>query len=185
MHHHQGGVKSDLRAEIPVRHSVQAVLAHLGKAQQFGGQLPVQRIGGTRQSTASQRHHVHALQGVIQTGQVTEKHFSIGHQVMSKGDGLRTLHMSISRHDGGAVLLCLLAKDLHELLQLRFYSSAVLPQSQPHIQGHLIVPAAGGMKPLSRVADAGGELSFHKGMDIFRVRIDGQRSGIQIVPDAL
>ena len=185
MYHDEGGVKGNFRAEVPVGDAVQAVLADLGKAQQPSCDGPVQRIGGAGQGAAAQGHDVHAPQSVLQTGQVPEKHLGIGHQVVAKGDGLGPLHVGVARHHRGGVLLRFAAQHFHKVLQLGLNGGAVLPQSQAHIQGHLIVAAAGGVKALSRVADAGGKLPFHKGVDVLGVRVDHQRAAVQIRQNAL
>ena len=185
MHHDEGGVKGDFRAEVPVRDTVQAVLADLGKAQQLRGDGPIQGIGGAGQGAAAQGHDVHALQGVLQAGEVPQQHLGVGHQVVAKGDGLGPLHVGVAGHHRGGVLLRFAAQHFHKVLQLGLDGGAVLAQGQAHIQSDLVVAAAGGVQALARVADAGGELPLHKGVDVLGVRVNHQGAGIQIGQNAL
>ena len=46
MHHADGDGACQLDAEITVGHAIQTVGAGGGKAQLFGGEIPVQRVGG-------------------------------------------------------------------------------------------------------------------------------------------
>ena len=105
--------------------------------------------------------------------------------MVAEGDGLGPLHVGVARHDGGGVLLRFMAQHFHKVLQLGLDGGAVLAQGQAHIQGHLVVAAAGGVQALAGVADAGGELPLHKGVDVLGVGVDHQSAGIQIGQNAL
>ena len=183
MHHGKGHGEGDLGAEVPVGDAVQAVLAHLGEAQEPGGKLAVQGVGGAGQGAAAQGHDVHALQGVLQAGEVPQQHLGVGHEMVAEGDGLGPLHVGVARHDDGGVLLRFMAQHFHKVLQLGLDGGAVLAQGQAHIQGHLVVAAAGGVQALAGVADAGGELPLHKGVDVLGVGVDGEGAGVQVRPD--
>ncbi len=54
MHHAGGDGCGQLDAEITVGHAVQTVGAGGGEAQFFGGELPVQGVGGAGQSARAQ-----------------------------------------------------------------------------------------------------------------------------------
>ena len=184
MHHADGDGVCQLDAEIAVGHAVQTVGAGSRKAQLFGSELAVQRVGGTGQSAAAQRALcVHAGGGILKALQVAQQHRGVGHQGVAKGDGLGTLQMCVAGHDGGGVLTGLFADDLDELHNVGLQGVAVVPQGQADIQRHLIVAAAAGVQPLAGVADAGGEGLLHKGVHILGTRVDLQPAGCQIVGD--
>ena len=184
MHHAGGDGSGQLDAEIAVGHAVQTVGAGSREAQLLGGELTVQRVGGAGQRAGTQRAlGVHPGGGVLKALQVPQEHPCVGHQRVAEGDGLGPLQMGVAGHDGGGVLRRLLADDLHQLDDAALQHLAVVPQGQPDIQRHLIVPAAAGVQPLARVADAGGQGLLHKGVDVLGVGVDLQLAGSQIIRD--
>ena len=146
VHHGKGHGEGDLGAEVPVGDAVQAVLAHLGEAQELGGELAVQGVGGAGQGAAAQGHDIHALLGVVKTGEVPQEHLAVGHEVVAEGDGLGPLQVGVPGHDGPGVLLRFFAQHPHQVLQLGLEGGHVFPQGEAHVQGHLVVAAAGGME---------------------------------------
>ena len=82
-----------------------------------------------------------------------------------------------------AVPLRFFAQHRYKVLQLGLDGGAVLAQGQAHIQGHLVVAAAGGVQALARVADAGGQFPLHKGVDVLGVGVDGESAGVQVRQD--
>ena len=105
--------------------------------------------------------------------------------MVAKSDRLGTLQVRIARHDCGRVLLRLFAKHEHELLHLRGNRIAFIAQIKPEVERDLVIPAAGGMKALARIANARGELRLHKGVDILRIGINRQLPALKIRKDAL
>ena len=182
MHHADGDGVGQLDAEVTVRNAVQTVGAGCGKAQLFGGELTIQRVGGTGQSAGAQRAlGIHAGSGILKALQVAQEHGGIGHQRMAKGDGLSALQVGVAGHDSGGILRGLPADDLDELHDVSLQGVAVIPQGQADIQRHLIVAAAAGVQALACIADAGGQGLLHEGMHILGVGVDLQRTACQIV----
>ena len=186
MGHEDGEGRGQLQNEIPVRHRVQAVQAHAGKAQLPGGHLPVDGMAGARQGAGPQGIlAVHPGGGVLQPPQVPQQHPGIGQELMPEGDGLSPLQMGISGHDGAAVGFRLVHEGGDHGANLSPGVRDPAAEIQTSIHRHLVVPAAGGMEHPPRVALPLGELRFHKAVDILRLRIDGQRAGIQLLQDLL
>ena len=97
--------------------------------------------------------------------------------------GWGPLHVGVPGHDGDGVPLRFFAQHRYKVLQLGLDGGAVLAQGQAHIQGHLVVAAAGGVQALARVADAGGQFPLHKGVDVLGVGVDGESAGVQVRQD--
>ena len=83
------------------------------------------------------------------------------------------------------MLLCFLAEHQNKLFHLRCNCIALLAQIKPEVECDLVIPAARGVKALPRLADAGGELRLHKGVDILRIGINRQFPALNIRKDAL
>ena len=184
MHHADGDSACQLDAEIPVGYAVQAVGTGCGKAQLFGGELTIQRVGGTGQSAGTQRAlGIHAGGGILKALQVAQEHGGVGHQRMTKGDGLGALQVGVAGHDSGGILRGLPADDLDELHDVSLQGVAVVPQGQADIQRHLIVAAAAGVQPLARIPDTGGQGLLHKGVHVLGGGVNSQRTAGQVVRD--
>ena len=184
MHHDEGEGGGQLDAEIPVGHAVEGIGGHAVHSEGLGHRFPVEGVGGGGEGAASQRGDVHPADGAVQPLDVPGEHLGVGHQVMAEGDGLRPLEVGVAGQDGGGVRLRLAAQDAHQLEKLRPQGGGGAPQIEADVQRHLVVAAAPGVEPFARVADAGGQLPFNKGMDVLRILVDGQRAGSEIGGDA-
>ena len=60
----------------------------------------------------------------------------------------------------------------------------LITQVHPDVQGHLIVPGAGGVELLAHITDAMGQDLLHKHVDIFTGHVEFQRAGVQVVQNA-
>ena len=105
--------------------------------------------------------------------------------MLAKGDGLGPLHMGIARHDGIRIGLRLVAEHLDQLGDGGLQLAAIRPESEPQVQGHLVVAAPGGMQALTRVPNAAGQFRFDKGMDILTACIHLQPAAFQVLCDGL
>ena len=61
---------------------------------------------------------------------------------------------------------------------------ALPAEIEPHVHRDLIVAAAGGVQLLARLADAGGELRLHEHVDVLRLGVDLEISGLDVGKDA-
>ncbi len=64
----------------------------------MGCHISVSMVGCACQSAAAQRILVHPLHAVLEAGQVSCKHHSIGQKVMGKTDRLCSLKVGVPRH---------------------------------------------------------------------------------------
>ena len=144
VHHADGDGVCQLDAEVTVGHTVKAVGAGCRKAQLFGGELTVQRVGRTGQSAGAQRTlGVHPGGGVLEALQIAQQHPCIGHQGVAEGDGLGALQVGVTGHDGGGVLGGLPADDLDQLHDVSLQGVAVVPQSQADVKRQRPMMTAG------------------------------------------
>ena len=180
VYHRERYRRGDLRAEIAVRHAVQAVAADRREAEQLRREITVERIGCAGERAGAERTDVHALHGVLHAADVPQEHLGIRHQVVPEGDRLRALQMRVAGHDRVGVFLRLVAEDGNQLLELADEARAFPAQRQADIERDLIVAAARRVQALARVADAGGQLALDEGVNILRVRVDMQRAAFNI-----
>ena len=184
MHHENGQGGHQFQGVVPVGDAVQGV-AHRGVKAQVLRRLPaVNGVRGARQGAAAQGALVEALFAVLQAGNVPGKHVGVGHQVLSEGDGLGPLQVGVAGHDGGLVLLRLLAQNGFQLQKLVHDDGDLLPDVHPEVQGHLVVAAAGGVEPLAGVADAGGQEGLHVHVDVLVVGGEFHLAGLHVRQDA-
>ncbi len=91
--------------------------------------------------------------------------------------------MGVAGHHRGGVLSGFFAQHPDQIGDQALQGVAVIPQGQPDIQGHLVVPAAAGVETLARVPDPGGKGLFHKGVDVLGGGVDFQGAAGQVVGD--
>ena len=166
MHHQDGQITEQLQGIVPVADAVQAVGAGAVKAQEAGGLMAVNGIGGTCQRPAAQGADIHPLLAVRKARHIPPQLLPVGQQVLGKGDGLRPLQVGISGHHRilmlpGLIQDCLLEREdlLHNLPDLP-------AQVEPQVHSHLVIAAAGGMQALARLTDAPGQQRLHIHMDV-------------------
>ena len=103
---------------------------------------------------------------------------------MAEAHRLGPLQVGVAGHNGVLVGIRQVCKCLQHL----FYKGSDLvtlsPQIHPQVQRHLVIPAAGGVQPLSRLPDTLGEHLFHKHVDVFRLLIHSQRAVLQVLQNA-
>ena len=173
-----------LQGVVPVADAVQGVGHGGGEAQRLCRLPPVDGVGGARQGAGAQGALVQALCAVLQPGHVPAEHGGVGHQVLGKGDGLGPLQVGVAGHDGGLVLFRLPAEHRLQLQQLGHDHRDLLPDVHPEVQGHLVVPGAGGVEPLARVPDPGGEQRLHVHVDVLVVGGEFHLPSLDVRQDA-
>ena len=89
--------------------------------------------------------------------------------------------MGVAGHNVACPLLGLVTKHVDKLFDLALDMLAGGTQVQPDIQRHLVVAAAAGVQPLTRIADAGGQRLLDEGMHILGVGVDLQCAAVQIL----
>ena len=172
MHHQNGKVAEKLQGVIPVGNPVQGVFHGSGKAQGLGGLVPVDGIGGARQSAGAQRTFVQPLKAVFQPGHIPFQHGPIGQKMLSKGDGLCSLQMGVAGHDGVFVLGSLLADGLFQSEKLGDDGGNVPTDKKAEVQRHLVIPGAAGVQAFAGLADLLGQPGFDVHVDVFLIQLE-------------
>ncbi len=180
MGHQQRGETAEFNGEIPVGDRIQAVFSGPVKAQQFGGQIAVNRVSGAGQGSSTQRHHVHPLAAILQTIGITHQHFVPGQQMVAEGNRLGGLQVGKAGHDG--VCLALGQVQQASLQAGQFLGNHVdfIAQVQADIGGHLIIPAAAGMQFLAGDADAVGQPGFDVHVHVFQADGPLEATGLDV-----
>ena len=111
---------------------------------------------------------------------------------MGEGGGLCPLEVGISGHDGLQVGLRLFDQHLLQLQRHADDDGDFPLYEEAEVQRHLIVPAAGGVEALARLADALGEQGLNVHVDVLVVqgelhivRLNIGQNGLEPVDDLL
>jgi len=116
VHHEYGNGTCQLYAVVTVGNAVKAVISDILKAQQLSCALSVKGICSACQCAGAEGHSVHSLLSISQSAKVTGEHLRICHNVVCKGNGLRSLEVGISGHYGVIMLLSGGDKGLDKLI---------------------------------------------------------------------
>ena len=185
MYHDDREHGCEFNAEIPVGNAVERVVGDTVKAEQIGGDGSVDGIGRSGERAGTERHFIHALEAVLQSGDVSQEHFAVGEQMMTEGDRLRPLQMRVAGHNGVAVFLGFAGDDLDELYDQLFDGDDLFFEVELHVERHLIVAASGRVQALAVVADTLGQFSFDEGVDILGFHVDAERTALDVREDPL
>ena len=185
MYHDDREHRSEFNAEIPVGNAVERVVGDTLKAEQIGGDGSVDGIGRSGECAGAERHFIHTLETVLQSGDVAQEHFAVGEQVVTEGDRLCTLQMRVAGHDGIAVFLGFAGDDLDELHDQLFDGDDLFFEVELHVERYLVIAASGGVQALAVVADTLGQFSFDEGVDILGFHVDAERAALDVREDPL
>ena len=155
------------------------------EAQLPGFKPAVGIVGRASQSAAADGADIHPLPAVCQTVHIPQEHHGIGQQMVGEENGLRPLQVGIAGHDGGLILLRLVQNGIDKGFDQLGDFVHLAAQVHPQIQGHLVVPGAGGVELLAHISQALGQHLLHKHMDILAGKVKFQRAGIQVVQNSL
>ncbi len=168
MHHEDAGGGGEFDGKVPVRDGVQGVLRRPVEAEQLGGQVAVDGIGGSSQGGGPQGHDVEAAAAVRQALTISFEHLEPGQHVVAEADGLGYLEVSEARHDGFHLALGQIQQGRLETGDGRTQGIDLGAQPQAHVRRHLVVARAPGVELLAGLADVGGEGRFHVHVDVFQ-----------------
>ena len=185
MHGNRAEVKEILQQIVPIRHGIHGVLRGLPEAELLRGIVPVQRIGGSRKGTGSQRALIEAVPGVLQTGQIPAEHLAICAHMMRQCGGLGLLEMGEARHIGFPVFPDDGTQLVLKIGNMPHHGVDFISCIQLHVQGHLVIPGASRMQTLARLADPLRELCLHKAVDILGIALNLQLSILDVRKDTL
>lgn len=96
---------------------------------------------------------------------------------------LGPLQMRVAGHDEIAGFQRPSAQGADELFHLFLHGGAPFFQVKAEVERDLVVPAPRGVQPPARVAEAGGELALHKGVDILGFRVDRELPAFEVRKD--
>ena len=88
---------------------------------------------------------------------------------MGEGDGLGPLEVGVAGHDGVQVALGLAEKGFLQVQQHPHNDGNLFLDKEAEVQGHLVIPAAGGVQPLACGSDSLGQQDLHVHVDILAV----------------
>ena len=88
--------------------------------------------------------------------------------------------MGVARQDHTFVFLRLFAQHRQQILYVCGNGVDLFFQGHTNVQRYLVIAGAGGVQPLAGLAQAGGQLTFNKCMNIFRARINRQLAAFNI-----
>lgn len=101
---------------------------------------------------------------------------------MGEGGRLGPLEVGVAGHDGVQVALGLAEKGFLQVQQHPHNDGNLFLDKEAEVQGHLVIPAAGGVQPLARVPDALGEDGLDIHVDILVLQGELHLSGPQCRP---
>ncbi|RMM68329.1 hypothetical protein ALQ75_05465 [Pseudomonas savastanoi pv. glycinea] len=185
VHHRDGRGRAEFDGEVAIRYAVQRITAHDIETQQFAGQFAVDRVGGACQRSAAQRHAVETLAAVDQTLVVAAEHFEPGQHMMTECNGLGSLQMGETGHDGFSFALGLAQQ---ALLQTRDFAQDqvdFVAQPQTDIGRDLIVAAATGVQLLAGDTNAIGQACFNVHVHIFQIDAPLEIAGLDLGLDGV
>ena len=102
---------------------------------------------------------------------------------MGESDGLCALKVSIARHVCGQVFARKIDQGIAKCSNQGEDLLGLVDRIKPLVECDLVITASSGVQTLSGIADPVGEFFFNEHMDVFRIRIKGEFSGIDIVHD--
>ena len=185
MHHQNGQRGEQLYAVVAVGYAVERVVGQARKAELLTDEVAVDRIGGGSERARAERHLVHTLVAVLETGDVALQHIGICHHIMCERRRLRTLKMRIARHDSVQILAALLGERLHEAEDQLDDLLDLLLDIQTHIERDLIVSRTAGMQALAGIADALGEQLLDVHMNVLIIERELYVAFLDILENAL
>ena len=140
------GGRDELDQAVPVRDGVEGIPGRSVEPQRRRGHVPVDGKGCPREGSGAERGFVQPGAGIAKAAAVAAEHLHVGHQVMPEGHGLGALKVGEAGHDGRRVRLGLVEKSLDQGRDLLLRPVMGLANPQTHVDGDLVVAAAGGVQ---------------------------------------
>ena len=182
MDRRQRGGGDELRDIVAVRHGVERVGHRPVKAQRLGRLARIDGMRRARKGGGAQRRFVQARPAVGQAAAVAADHLDIGQQVMSEGDGLRSLQMGEARHDGRGIFLCTIDQRRLQVAQHGVEAIDRVADPQPHVEGDLVVARARRVQAPARRPDQVGESGLDVEMDVLELGRELEAAGFDLLP---
>ena len=185
VHHQDGQCGSQFDGKVTVGNAVHGVHCDGGEAQFFRYEISVQRVCGSCQRAAAQRHYVCTFVCIAQAFIVAFEHFHISQQVVRQCHRLCALQVGIAGQDGFCVICCEIIQCYHQIFHQSFDLCDFFLCVHADIQCNLVVTAAAGVQAFAYVADTADEDGFHVHVDIFCFFVEGHLACFDISQDFL
>ena len=124
-----------------------------GKTELGGHRLRVDGKGGAGQGRSPQGRDLDAGQGFVQALEVPPPHLVIGQEVVGEQDRLGPLQVGVAGHDDVLVQVGQAHPGQAQVGEIMDEALHLLRQVEAHVQGHLVVPAPGGVELLAHLAE--------------------------------
>ncbi len=185
MHGADRGGRHELDQAVPVRDGVEGIPGRSVEPQRRRGHVPVDGKGCPREGSGAERGFVQPRAGIAKAATVAAEHFHVGHQVMPEGHGLGALKVGEAGHDGSRVGLGLVEKSLDQGRDLLLRPVMGLANPEAHVDGDLVVAAAGGVQAGRGFARDLPQAALDIHMNIFQGLGVGHRAGLDLPQDPL
>ena len=174
VHHADAARVLQVEQVVAIGNGVQRVGDGVVKAQQLGGALAVERVGGAGKRRGAERVGVGGVARGGQARVVTREHPEVGQHVVAEEDRLRVLQVRVTGHHHTHVLLGDVKEDpaqgavaLHEV-------GAQLLGVEADVRRHLVVAAAARVQARARRADVAREGALYGHVDVLVVDVPGK-----------
>src|SRR4030042_1626505 len=140
--------KPQFRFRFPaILDGVQGIRARAVEPKKPGRELPVDGKARAIAGHGPERTLVETLTPSLKTAGIPEKRLGKGKKNVTQSGHLGGLMVGIPRHEGVPVLMGLVNKDFDERKDLGAKYKRAIPEVEAHVQGDLVVAAAGRVEP--------------------------------------
>ena len=174
MHHADAARVLQVEQVVAVGDGVQRVGDGVVKAQQLGGALAVERVGGAGKRRGAERVGVGGVARGGQARVVTREHPEVGQHVVAEQHRLRVLQVRVAGHHHTHVLLGDVEKHTAQGAIAPHEVRAELLGVEADVRRHLVVAAAARVQARARRADVAREGALHGHVDVLVVDVPGK-----------
>ena len=154
-----------------------------GKPSSAATDCRVDGKGGAGQGRSPQGRDLDAVQGFLQALAVPPPHLVIGQEVVGEQYRLGPLQVGVAGHDDVPVPVRQTHPGQAQVGEIMDEALHLLRQIEAHVQGHLVVPAPGGVELLAHLAEPGGEPGLDGHVDVFQGRVELELFGLDLPAD--
>ena len=119
----------------------------------------------------------------MQALDVPAPHLVIGQEVVGEQYGLGPLQVGVAGHDDALVPVGQAHPGQAQVGEIMDEALHLLRQVEAHVQGHLVVPAPGGVELFAHLAEPGGEPGLDGHVDVFQGRVELELPGLDLPAD--
>ncbi len=119
----------------------------------------------------------------MQALDVPAPHLVIGQEMVGEEYRLGPLQVGVAGHDDPGVEVGQAHPGQAQVGEIIDEALHLLRQVEAHVQGHLVVPAPGGVEFLAHLARPGGEPGLDGHVDVFQGRVELELAGLDLPAD--